>query len=368
MIVLFQSTLNIFITISAFILVIIFSLIIHNKKTSIVKSSYVLGTIVHLQIFGNKSEQLAEKALEKLMDIDNNMSVFKDYSEISKINKNAGLSPQAVSSDTYFTIKKAVEYAKILGGAFDPTIGPLTSLWNIGTKHERIPQKNEIEKKLKLVNYKDIIMNEDSKSVKLRYKNQSIDVGGIAKGFAADQIKNMLFKHRVKSALIDLGGNIFALGCKHNGGLWSIGIQNPFKHRGEYIGIINVKDKSIVTSGNYERFFMDNGKKFHHILDPRTGYPSESSIISATIISDNSIDGDGLSTGIYIMDVYKSIDLIESLSDIDAILITNEKKVYITSGIAKNFKLTDNDFKYIKDYKCERICENDKKDKKNTNF
>ncbi|MFC0905992.1 FAD:protein FMN transferase [Clostridium sp. MT-14] len=352
----FQNIVNIVITITTLISVIIYAFIIHNKKTYIIKNSYVLGTIVHIQIFGNRSEQLAEKALEKLRDIDDKMSVFKDYSEISKINRNAGLSPQIISSDTYFVIKKAVEYAELSGGSFDPTIGPLTSLWNIGTEHERIPQKDEIDKKLSLVNYKDIILDEGTRSIKLKYKNQSIDVGGIAKGFAADTVKGLLSKHHVKSALIDLGGNIFALGRKCSGDLWSIGIQNPFKHRGEYIGIVNVKDKSLVTSGNYQRYFMNSGKKFHHILDPKTGYPSESSIVSASIISDNSIDGDGLSTGIYIMDVHKSMDLIESLPGIDAILITNAKKVYITSGIVENFKLTDNEFKYIKNYEQERIC------------
>jgi thiamine biosynthesis lipoprotein len=123
-----------------------------------------------------------------------------------------------------------------------------------------------------------------------------------------------------------------------------VGIQNPFKDRGEYLGILETKNKSIVTSGNYEKYFIMDGKRFHHIIDPRTGFPSESDIISATIISDNSIDGDGLSTGIYILGVEKSLELIESLNGIDAILVTGGKKVFLTSGIKKSFRLTNNDF------------------------
>ena len=144
------------------------------------------------------------------------------------------------------------------------------------------------------------------------------------------------------SALIDLGGNIFALGNKDDGTPWKVGIQNPFKPRGEYIGILSVKNKSVVTSGNYEKYFIKDGERFHHIIDPKTGYPSQSKIISATIISDNSIDGDGLSTGVYILGIDKALKIIEAIEGIDAIFITEDKKVYKTSGIDENILiLTD---------------------------
>jgi thiamine biosynthesis lipoprotein len=317
-----------------------------NKQIAIEKSFYALGTIIYLKAFGNSAEKAIEEARERLMDIDNKMSAFKDYSEISKINKNAGILPRAVSKDTFFVIKKAVEYSELSEGTFDPTIRPLVSLWGIGTKHERIPEKSEIEEKLKLVNYRNIIINKNDCSIGLKKQNQCIDVGGIAKGFAADEVKNIFVKHGVKNALIDLGGNIFALGNKDDGTPWNVGIQHPFKPRGENVGAISAKNKSIVTSGNYERFFMEGGKTFHHIIDPRTGYPSESRVISATIISDKSIDGDGLSTGVYIMGIDKAIDLIESLKGIDAIFITEDKKIHVTSGIREIFNLINKEFIY----------------------
>jgi thiamine biosynthesis lipoprotein len=340
------STIGIFLLIT---LVIILSLIFvtgDKKQVSAEKSFFALGTIIHLKAFGRKAEKAIEEAIEKLTDIDNKMSAFKDYSEISRINKNAGISSQSVSEDTFYVIKEAIYYSELLEGTFDPTIRPLVSLWGIGTKNERIPKEEEIQEKLKLVNYRDIILDVKNTSIKLKKHNQSLDVGGIAKGFAADEVKNIFKKYKIKNALIDLGGNILTLGSKTDGSTWNVGIQDPLGNRGEFVGIVSIKDKSVVTSGNYERFFMKNGKSFHHILNPKTGYPSESKIISVTIISEKSIQGDGLSTGVYIMGVEKSLKLIESLDGIDAIFITENKEVYTTSGIKNYFKLSNKEFKY----------------------
>lgn len=317
-----------------------------ESKETIVREFYALGTIIRLRVYGNKGERAIEEAIDRLNTIDNKMSVFKEFSEVSMINKKAGISSQEVSEDTYFVIKKAVEYSELSEGTFDPTIRPIVSLWRIGSDNPRIPNKSEIVKNLKLVNYKDIILSEKDHSIGLKYEKQAIDVGGIAKGYAADEVKKVFKNNKIKSALIDLGGNIFALGKKPDKTLWKIGIQNPFNTRGEHVGVISVENKSIVTSGNYERYFTKDGKVYHHIIDPKTGYPSESEIISATIISDYSIDGDGLSTGVYIMGIEKSINLIESLKGIDAIFITKNKEIYVTSGMKDEFKITNKEFTY----------------------
>lgn len=319
-----------------------------HEKIEAEKSSYVLGTIINLKAFGNKAEKAINEAIERLNNIDDKMSAFKEESDISKINSKAGFALEAVSKDTYFVVKKAVEYSKILEGTFDPTIRPLVKLWNIGTDKEIIPGKDKIEEVTKLVNYNDVILNESNQAIMLENKNQALDVGGIAKGFAADEVRDIFYKNNIRSALIDLGGNIFVLGNKEDGTSWRIGIQNPFEPRGEFVGILSATNKSVVTSGNYERYFMKDGQRFHHIIDPKTGYPSQSKIISATIISDNSIDGDGLSTGVYILGVDKSLEIIEAIEGIDAIFITEDKKVYTTSGIYKNiFELTDEEFNLV---------------------
>lgn len=317
-----------------------------NKKSLTIRESYSLGTIIQLKVYGRKAEKAIEQVLDKLTDIDNKMSVFKNYSEISKINACAGKKPQVVSKETYFVIKKAIEYCSISEGAFDITIRPLVDLWGIGKDNARVPDSNELASKINLVNYKDIVLDESINSILLKNEKQQIDVGGIAKGFAADEAKNILLKYHIKNAIIDLGGNIFALGRKEDGTPWRIGIQDPLRPRGEFVGITNVINKSVVTSGSYEKYFIQNDNIFHHIINPTTGYPSESDIISATIISDHSIDGDGLSTSVYIMGLNKAINLIESIKGVDAIFINKNKEIYVTSGMKDNFVLTNNGYIY----------------------
>jgi len=340
---------NVFLGIVIVALIIAIAAYVINKnqkenEETIVREFYGLGTIIRLRVDGKNGEKAIQEAIDRLNFIENKMSVFKEFSEVSMINKKAGVSSQAVSKDTYFVIKKAVEYSRLSKGTFDPTIKPIVSLWRIGSDNPRIPSKSEITNNLKLVNYEDIILDEKNLSIGLKHANQAIDVGGIAKGYATDEVKKVFKNNRIESALIDLGGNIYVLGTKPDKTLWNVGIQNPIDTRGEHIGVISVENKSVVTSGNYERYFTKEGKIYHHIIDPKTGYPSESEIISSTIISDHSIDGDGLSTGIYIMGLEKSFKLIESLKGIDAIFITKNKEAYLTSGIKNNFKITNTQF------------------------
>lgn len=342
-----------YITIAIAVIILIMLILIfitgRNQNNSIVQEFYSLGTLNQLKVYGKNAEKAIEEAVKKVGEIDDKMSVFKNDSEISRINKYAGKTPQEVSKDTYCVIKKAVEYCSLSEGAFDITIRPLVGLWNISGENPRVPNSNEIQEKLRSVNYKDIILDETESLVLLKNEKQEIDVGGIAKGYAADAVREVLLRNNIKSALINLGGNILTVGKKEDGTPWCVGIQDPTKDRGEFVGTINVINKSVVTSGNYERYFIQDGKRFHHIIDPRTGYPSNSEIISVTIISDNSIDGDGLSTGIYIMGLYKSIKLIEEIKGVDAVFITKNKEVYVTSGIKENFILTNNEFIYKKE-------------------
>lgn len=338
---------NLLILASIVSFIILFLIFTNRKSTAIVslqRSTFIFGTIARFKIYGTKAEKAFNEVLDRLNEIDDKISVFKDYSEISRINKSSGISAQKVSPDTYFLIKKALEYSKISEGTFDPTIRPLVALWGIGTKNADIPSKENIEKNLKLVDYKSVLFYENDTAVKLKNINQEIDLGGIAKGYAADEVRDIFIKNHIKSAIIDLGGNIFVLGKKTDGSPFSVGIQDPFKERDTFVGIVSLENKSVVTSGNYERYFIKDGTRYHHIIDPKTGYPSVSNIISATIISDKSLDGDGLSTGIYILGIDKAMRLIEKMNGIDAILISEDKKIYLSSGIKKNFKPTNDEY------------------------
>ncbi|MDF2883908.1 MAG: ApbE family lipoprotein [Clostridiaceae bacterium] len=316
----------------------------YNDETPFTKEFYCLGTINRLTAYGENAETAVEEGEQRLAEIDDKMSVFKDYSQLSRVNRSAGKNYEKVSEDTYFVIKSAIEYCEILKGTFDPTIKPIVKLWNIGKENFRIPQQSEIYNALKLVNYKDILFDHENCSIKLKNENQNVDAGGIAKGYAADEVKRIFKRNEIKRGLIDLGGNIFALGGKTDESPWSIGVQNPFSKRGDYIGIILVTNKSLVTSGNYERHTIANGKNYHHIIDPRTGYPSESGLVSVTIISNLSIDGDGFSTGIFILGLEKGMEIIESTYGIDGIFITEKKEIYVSSGIKDEFILTNENF------------------------
>lgn len=317
-----------------------------NRPEPVYRQFYSLGTVIGLKAFGDNGSKAIDKAVERLNEIDDKMSVFKGYSEISRINANAGKCPQQVSPDTYFVINKAVRYSEKSGGAFDPTIRPVIGSWGIRTDHEGIPGSEELKQKLGLVNYKGIVLDGNNCTVMLDHENMAIDLGAIAKGYAADEVKSIFLENSVESAIIDLGGNIFALGKKPDGMLWNIGVQHPFSLRGEYVGTLRVSDKSIVTSGDYERYFIMGGRKYHHIMDPSTGYPSDNGVISTTIISGCSIDGDALSTCAYVMGLEKGIEFIEAFEGADAIFITKDSKIYATSGIKGKFKLSNKEFIY----------------------
>lgn len=319
-----------------------------NDSKPFEKDTYMMGTIIQLKIYGDNAKKATEAVLQRINDIENKMSVNIDTSEISKLNAKAGISSEKLSKDTFSVLEKSVYYSKLTQGSLDATIEPIVKLWGIGTEKERIPALNEINEKLKLLDYNDIILDSKSSTAQLRRTGQAIDLGAIAKGYTADEIKKVLISNKINSALINLGGNVYAVGSKTDGSSWTIGVQNPLEKRGKYIGTINVTDKSIVTSGNYERYFIKDGKRYHHIFDPKSGYPSESGLISTTIISDYSIDGDALSTSTYIMGLTKGIKLIESIKGIEAIFITEDKKIYLTSGIKDKFNLTSKEFTYEK--------------------
>lgn len=347
MVITIENSLIIMSVIISILLILIFTFG-NNKKNHILREFYCLGTLNQLKVYGNekKANKAIEESIKRISEIDDRMSVFKEYSEISKINKNAGKHRQIVSKDTYYVIKEAIKYCSLSKGAFDISIRPIVKLWGIGKKSAKVPGASEINEKLKSVNYSDIVLEKNNSSIFLKNEKQEIDVGGIAKGYAADEVKKILLKNGIKSAIINLGGNILVIGAKDDGTAWNVGIQDPIKARGEFALTINVINKSVVTSGNYERYFEEGGKKYHHIINPRTGYPSDSDIVSATIISDSSIEGDGLSTGVYIMGVKKAIELIEEIKGVDAVFITKNKEIYITNGIRGSIKNFNNEFVY----------------------
>lgn len=320
-----------------------------SNKEPISKTEFLMDTVMTIKIFDKGDEEIIEKAFSRVGEIEEKMSLTIESSEISKVNKKAGIEPVEVSSETYNVLKLAKKYAEISNGAYDPTIGPLVELWDISSgeeKRDRIPDENEINAKKALVGYEKLELLE-GKKVYLKEKNMKIDLGSIAKGYAADEVRKVLLENGVNTAIIDLGGNVFAHGIKEDKSPWIIGIQNPFEATNNYIATVEVKDKSIVTSGNYERYFIYKDKVYHHILDRETGYPSENEIGGVSIISEKSIDGDALSTTLFVLGLEKGKELINSLEGVEAIFITKNKEIYVSKNMEKSFSINQDidDFK-----------------------
>lgn len=320
----------------------------NNKEGPISKTDFLMDTVMTIKIYDKSDEDIINKALSRVREIEEKMSSKIETSEISKINQNAGINPVEVSEETYYVLKIGKKYAELSNGAYDPTIGPLVDLWDIKSEEKErdsIPTIENIQKKKELVNYEKLELLEDNK-VFLSEKNMKITLGSIVKGYAADEVRKILSENGVNIAIIDLGGNVFAHGVKADDNPWIIGIQNPFKITGNHIGTLKVKNKSIVTSGNYERYFEYENKRYHHILNRETGYPAENEIMGVSIISEDSIDGDALSTTLFVLGLEKAQNLVNSLEGINAIFITKDKEIYISENMEENFSLNEG----IKDF------------------
>lgn len=305
------------------------------------KTEFVLGSTFKISIYGKDSDRLIQESIEIVNEIDNKMSLNNSESEINKINNNAGIEFSKVSDDTFYVVSKAVEYGDISKGYFDISIAPLVNLWGITSDSPQVPSESEINQALSLINYKDIEFEENK--IKLKREKMGIDLGGIAKGFAADKVYNHLNENGVKSAIIDVGGNISLLGTRPDGSEYTIGIQNPFESRGNHFATVKIADKTIVTSGKYERFFTYENKDYHHILSPFDGYPIENNIESVTIISENSLEADALSTTVLLLGTEKGLELINSLKDSECIIVDSNKNVFLSNSL-KNFELKNNEF------------------------
>jgi thiamine biosynthesis lipoprotein len=311
------------------------------------RTGFLLDTVCSIKLYDGPNSKALDSAFKRLQDVENKMSINTEKSELIDINNAAGEKSVKVSEDTYNVIKRGKQFGDISGGVFDISIGPMVRLWGIGTDKARVPAQAEINDKLKFVNYKNIILNDQEKSVMLKNKGMIIDLGGIAKGYAADIAKKALLENGVKHAIINLGGDVLTVGSKPDGSKWNVGVQNPFAPRGAYVGIVSVKDKTVESSGVYERYFEQNGKRYHHMLSPFNGYPFENELVSVTIVTDKSIDGDGYSTTVFGKGLEKGLEFAKTQKDIEAILITSNSEVYVTPGLKGSFRITDSSFKLM---------------------
>jgi thiamine biosynthesis lipoprotein len=303
------------------------------------KSKFLMDTAVTITAVGHKQE--AEKAIDETFSeierLEALMSGFREGSDVDRINKSAGIKPVKVDRDVLKVIIKAREISEMTGGAFDITIGPLSSLWGFGTKENYLPQEKEIKRLLYLVDYRRLIVDDSKSEVFLKRKGMSVDLGGIAKGYAADRGIEVLRRKGIKAGIVAVAGDIRVFGKRPDGKPWHIGIKHP-REKDKTIAAIDLEDSSISTAGDYERFFIKDGIRYNHILNPKTGYPS-TGCQSVTIISKEGILVDALATGVFVLGPEKGMGLIEEREGIEGIIVDSKGVVTVSSGLEGRVEL-----------------------------
>lgn len=305
----------------------------------------LLGTTCTVTLYDRNPEPILDAAFGRIRDIDWRMKYTGNESEVVALNRSAGGEGVRLSESTLEVLKRGLYFSELGEGSFDITIGPLVSLWGIGKDVEgEVPPREEIDAALELIDYRRVAVNGDT--VSLLDPGMSVDLGGIAKGYAADELVELFEAEQVEHALINLGGNVYAHGTKPDGSLWRIGVQDPESNRGAYLGVISVADRAVVTSGPYERFFIQDGKRYHHILDTETGYPVDNGVSSVTIVAESSMDADALSTAVFVLGTERGIALVESLDGVEALVITTDKLLHPSSGFRELFSLTGEEYRF----------------------
>lgn len=308
------------------------------------KSGFYFNTIITVTIYQDISDSIMNDCFALAEQYENYFSNTIPDSDISRINTSGG-KPVTVHDETIELLQEGISYGKLSGGRFDITIGKLSDLWDISTKalleetnDSMIPQESEIADALSTIDYRNIKI--DGNEVTLLNPDAKIDLGGIAKGYIADCMKKFLNDNGITSGFINLGGNFLALGPKQTGDAYVVGIQKPFDQNQTVLASVEVTNQTVVTSGIYERYFSVNNVIYHHILDTNSGYPYDNNLLSITIITDKSIDGDALSTTCFSLGLNDGMALVESLPDTEAIFITDDNELHVSSGIGSTIPYT----------------------------
>lgn len=309
------------------------------NSTAVAESmNHGMSTVMTHKAFGKHAEESLRAVRNEAVRLEKLLSRFRPGSEISRINRSAGIKCERLSGDTYEVLSRAIEFSRYCQGLFDVTIGPSVTLWNNGRDTCKPPEDSRIRQVLPLVDYTDLLLDPCKKTAGLQKIGQSIDLGGIGKGFAGDKFLEVFKKYGVSSAFTNIGGNVAALGTKPDGSPWRVGIQHP-RQENSLIGLVSVADKAVVTSGDYQRYFIgSNGKRHHHILNPSTGYPAESGLVSVTVVADSSTAADALSTILFVAGMEKGLSLLERFNGAEAIIIDMDLQVYVTAGLKECFQ------------------------------
>lgn len=297
------------------------------------KEETIMGTVVRITVVGKDAGQAAdavEAAFEEIRRLDRMMSLYKDESEITALNMAAGGRPVRVSAEMLEVMEHAASVSKLTQGAFDATAGPLIVLWQLHTREGTVPTEREIERIRAITGWRDVVIDKKRSTVFLRKKGMIVDLGGIAKGYAADRAAAVLRSRGIENGIVAVAGDIRVMGRRPDKSPWRIAVQHP-REPEKTLTVLELTDTFISTSGDYERFTIVNNKRYHHIIDPRTGRPSKG-VISATIIGDRGVVVDPLTTAVFILGPEKGMALVKKLG-YDAIVVDEDGRLMSTEAL-----------------------------------
>ena len=297
---------------------------------------FAMDTTMTLTAYGDHAEDALAGAKSEIERLDALFSISSESGDIYALNRDHKADFQA---DSLALLNRALEVSASTDGIFDCTIEPVMEAWGFTTQNYRVPEENALNELLSHVDYRQVQVDGNTVSIP---DDVQIDLGGIAKGYTSDRMMQVFSENGVTSGIISLGGNVQALGLKPDGSRWRVAVQDP-NDEGENFAVVEIADEAVITSGGYQRYFEDNGRTYHHIIDPRTGTPADSDVISSTIISHDGTLADGLSTSLFIMGVDDALDYWRAhKEEFDAILMDKDGTVYVTEGIADRCSLLEN--------------------------
>jgi thiamine biosynthesis lipoprotein len=296
---------------------------------------YLMGTSVEVIVWGPDRDALdmgAERAYAEIGRIEKELSVHKKDSALSEINRCAGVSPVPVGEEIFHLVQESVRFSERSGGAFDITVEGLGDLWDLGRPDFQVPADDLLRQSLERVGYGKIRLDEKASTVFLEREGMKLSLGGIAKGYAVDRAVRMLRESGIRGGIVSAGGDLLAFGRKKSGAAWKVGVRNP-RDRDRNICILSAVDLAVATSGDYERYRMIDGKRYHHIIDPRTGYPS-TGCMSATVAARSAMTADALATAVFVLGPEAGLALLETLPNVEGIVVDSKGKLVPSSGIS----------------------------------
>lgn len=298
------------------------------------KELFAMDTYMTLTAYGENAQDAVDAAAEEIERLDAMLSTGSADSEIGQVNANGS---GTLSEESGYLVERSLELYQETDGVFDIAIYPIMQAWGFTDQNYQVPSADTLQGLLPLTDASEIVYDADTREISFGQEGMKIDLGGIAKGYTSSRIMDIYREHGIESGMVNLGGNVQVLGTKTDGSNWRVAIQNP-DDENDYLGVLETADKAVITSGGYERYFEQDGKTYHHIIDPSTGYPAESGLTSVTIVTEDGTLADGLSTSLFIMGEEKAAAFWKVHSDeFDVILVSDDGTLYVTEGIEDDF-------------------------------